>query len=121
MVYPAHGGYRPPPRRAGSFFLLSTGPLNSVERGNRERLDRVGDRMQVRSRQVQIARGRFQIRMPEQHLNFSKIFTRLQEVRGPTVPHAVRRYVFGDTGALGGVSNDVVNRFRGERLVDAPV
>ena len=59
--------------------------------------------------------------MPEQQLNFSKIFPRLQEVSRPTVPHAVRRYLFSDTGALGGVSNDAVNRFRGERLVDAPV
>src|SRR5215470_10631855 len=100
MACPARGGYRPPPRRAGSFFLLSTGPLNGVELGNRERLDRVGDRMQVLSRQVQISRGRFQIRMPEQELNFSKIFPRLQQVRGPTVAKAVRRYVFSDTGAL---------------------
>src|SRR5215471_15643451 len=59
--------------------------------------------------------------MPEQQLNFSKIFPRLQEMSSPTVPQAVRRYVFSDTRALGRVSNDVVNRFRSERLVDAPV
>src|SRR5213593_2814612 len=118
---PARGGCRPPPRRAGSFFLLSAGPLNRVDGGNSDRLHRIGDRIQMLGRQVQINGCRFQVGMAQQELNLSKIFPRLQKVSRPTVPQAVRRYVFTDTGPLGGISNDVVDRFRAERLVDAPI
>ena len=71
--------------------------------------------------QVQINRGRFQIGMPQQELNLSKIFSRFQKVCGPAVSKAVGRYRFADTGSFGGVSNDDVDGFRTEGLVGAPV
>src|SRR6266571_832776 len=121
MSYPARGGCRPPPRRAGSFFLLSTGPFNGVECGNRDGLHRVSDRMQMSVGEVQINRCCFQIGMPQQELNLTKIFSRFQKVSRPAMSKAVRRYRFGDTSAFGSISNDEVDGFRAQGLVGTPV
>jgi hypothetical protein len=81
----------------------------------------------TKARRTKQSRGRlftpqrFQVRIAQQELNLSEIFPGFQKVSGPTVPQAVRRYGLGDTGPLRGVSNDVVDRFRTARPVDAPI
>src|SRR3989442_14635602 len=63
----------------------------------------------------------FQIGMPQQELNLTKIFSRFQKVSRPAMSKAVRRYQFGDTSAFGSISNDEVDGFRGQGLVGTPV
>jgi hypothetical protein len=50
-----------------------------------QRVERVGDRMQVTCGQVQINEGVFELAVPEEHLDRAKIRASFQQMRGKTV------------------------------------
>src|SRR3954464_14890021 len=66
----AREGYRPPPRRGGSFgFMKPPRPLQLCGTGNLNMVEWIRRCLQMLLRKVQIDRRVREIRMTEQHLN----------------------------------------------------
>ena len=61
-------------------------------------VQRIGDRLQMPLRQMQVLRGGLQISVPEQNLDRAQVGARFQQVGGPTVAQRMRRDAFVDAG-----------------------
>ena len=76
---PVHGGYRPPPRWAGSLgFMELSGslPVRRTRDGNQ--LDGVDRHLQVLGRDVQISRCSLNVSVAHENLDCSEIRARLK-------------------------------------------
>ena len=70
--------------------------------GQSERIQRVGDRLQMPLRQVQVLSGGLQIAMSQQDLDGAQVGACFQQVGGPTVTQRMRRNAFVDASPARG-------------------
>ena len=73
------------------FFLRLKLSANVLDAGQSEPSKRIGDRLQMPLRQMQVLGGGFQITVAQQNLDGAQVGARFQQVGGPTVPQRVRR------------------------------
>ena len=69
-----------------------------------EAIQRIGHRLQVPLRQMQVLGGGFQIAVPEQNLDGAQVGARFQQVGRPTVAQRVRGDAFADTSTTCGLA-----------------
>ena len=62
------------------------------------------------SGQVQVDSGVSELGMAEENLDGAKVGAGFQHMSRETMPQAVRRYVLGDAGALGGLASPPARR-----------
>ena len=85
------------------FFSLKAA-ADVLGAGQSETIQRIGDRLQVPLRQMQILGGGFQIAVPEQNLDGAQVGARLQQVGRPTVAQRVRGDAFADASPTCGLA-----------------
>ena len=88
--------------------------------GEREALQRIGHRLQVPLRQMQVLGGGLQVAVPEQNLDGAQVGARLQQVGGPTVAHRMRGDAFADAGPVRGFATRDPDGLVGNRLIERP-
>src|ERR1035437_825843 len=100
---PLRGRCRPPRGWAGSSPTLPPGALHIVRAGHLDGFQRTGHCLQMASGQVQVDSGVSELGMAEQNLDGAQVGAGFQHMSCETMPQAVRRYVLGDAGTLGGL------------------
>ena len=64
-------------------------------------MERIGQRLPMLARQMQINQGMFQAGVSQQELNGTQIRSRVEPMGGPAVAQAVRGEALGDARSLG--------------------
>jgi hypothetical protein len=70
-------------------FLPLPGPLHILWFGNSQRIERIGHRLQMTTRQMQVDRGIGELRVTEQHLDSAKIGACFVQMRGEAMAQGV--------------------------------
>jgi hypothetical protein len=83
-------------------------------------LERIGGRLQVTSREVEIHRRVREVGVAEQDLDRAKVGPRFKEVRRVRVTQGVRRDLRVDASLLGGGPDSLPDHLPGERFVGTP-
>ncbi len=83
-------------------------------------LKRIGRRVEVAAREVEIHRRVRQVGVTEQELNRAQVRTRFQQMRGVGVPERVRRDAFVEAGLSSGEAYGIPDYLRGDRCIGTP-
>src|ERR1019366_2776900 len=100
---PLRGRCRPPRGWAGSSPTLPPGTLHLVRARYFDRFEWAGHRLQMAPGEVQVDGGVGELGMAKQNLDGAQVGAGFQHMSCETMPQAVRRYVLGDAGTLGGL------------------
>ena len=106
-----HGG----PAHDCGRLPLQTGPRHHRGRRHVQLLERIGRRVEVASREVEIHRRVRQVGVTEQELNRAQVGARFQQMRRVGVPQRVRRDAFVDAGLPRGEAHGLPDHLRGDR------